>query len=291
MGDLLAILKALADESRLRILVCLDRSPLCLCQLTEILGLATSTMSRHMQVLVQAGLVRTWTEGRWRYYTLDRRQMSSAAGEMAECALNHVRSSSAATQDLARKELVMKSAPAPCSEVGRPRVLFLCTGNSCRSQMAEALLRKYAGDHFEAFSAGLDPRPIHPMTLEVMAEIGLNLAGHRPKSVLEFLGKAHFAYLITVCSQAEARCPIFPGVSYRLYWPFNDPAAAEGDEQRRRQAFRSVRDEIDERINSWLGDMEAGDPSHPGQEAGSRMSRIREQNGSETTHDRNGGEL
>jgi arsenate reductase len=135
------------------------------------------------------------------------------------------------------------------------RVLFLCTGNSARSQMAEAFLRRHGGDRFEVFSAGLEPKGINPFTRQVMAERGYDLAGHRSKDVFEFLGKVHFGIVITVCSNAEAHCPIFPGVVQRLHWPFDDPAACEGDEATRLAEFRRVRDEIEARILAWLAEI------------------------------------
>lgn len=136
------------------------------------------------------------------------------------------------------------------------KVLFLCTGNAARSQMAEALLRKYASDHFDVYSAGLEPKGINPFTIQVMQELGLDLSGQRSKHVREYLGKLNFGYLITVCSDAEKNCPtIFPGVSQRLHWYFEDPAAFQGSDDEKLQKFRQVRDQIDERIKTWLKDM------------------------------------
>jgi arsenate reductase len=133
------------------------------------------------------------------------------------------------------------------------RVLFICTGNSARSQMAEALLRNYAADRFEAYSAGLDPRPVNPLTVQVMDEAGLDLSGQHSKSVTEYLGKLHFAYVITVCTVAEERCPsVFPGMGQRMRWSFEDPAAFRGSEEARLDKFREVRDQIDGQIRAWL---------------------------------------
>jgi arsenate reductase len=133
------------------------------------------------------------------------------------------------------------------------RVLFLCTGNTARSQMAEAFLRKYAGKHFEAYSAGLMPGVINPYTERVMREIGIDLSGQHSKSVKEYLGKMSFTYLITVCAEAEAKCPTaFPGISHRLSWPFDDPAAVGRSEEEKLQKFREVRDQIEKRIKLWL---------------------------------------
>jgi arsenate reductase len=132
------------------------------------------------------------------------------------------------------------------------RVLFLCSGNSCRSQMAEAFLRKYAGDRFDVYSAGLEPSVVNPYTIRVMEEIGLDMSGHRSKSLLEYMGKVHFGYLITVCDRAEQKCPIFPGMGVRLHWPFEDPAKATGDEATKLAKFRQVRDQIDSKVKEWL---------------------------------------
>ncbi len=134
----------------------------------------------------------------------------------------------------------------------KTRVLFLCTGNSARSQMAEAFLRQYAGDRFEVYSAGLEPKGIHPFTRQVLAEVGLDISGQTSKDLGQFLGKVHFGYLITVCANAEQRCPVFPGLGTRLYWPFDDPTVIGGSEAERLAAFRRVRDEIATRIQAWI---------------------------------------
>jgi arsenate reductase len=136
--------------------------------------------------------------------------------------------------------------------VKKPRVLFLCTENRARSQMAEAFLRKHAGDQFEVYSAGLEPTSIHPYVYHVMEEVGLDLKDHSPKSVGEFLTKMYFGILITVCANAEKKCPTFPGLGERHYWPFEDPVAFEGTEEEKLQKLRQVRDEIEERILTWL---------------------------------------
>jgi len=143
------------------------------------------------------------------------------------------------------------------------RVLFICTRNSARSQMAEALSRYYASDAFEAHSAGLEPKGIHPLTYRVMEEIGLDLSNQRSKSVSEYLGKVHFGYVITVCSDAEQRCPMFPGVSQRLHWGVEDPAAFAGSEEAKLVKFRQVRDELDRRIRAWLEELGHVVPQRP----------------------------
>lgn len=136
---------------------------------------------------------------------------------------------------------------------GKTRVLFLCTGNSARSHMGEALLRHYAGDHFEVHSAGLEPKGLNPYTLRVMTEMGIDMSGHRSKDVTEYLGKTNFGYLIIVCSHAEQNCPTaFLGAAQRMSWPFDDPAAAQGTDAEILAKFRQVRGQMDERIRAWL---------------------------------------
>ncbi|MDP3449381.1 MAG: arsenate reductase ArsC [Anaerolineaceae bacterium] len=135
----------------------------------------------------------------------------------------------------------------------KTRALFLCTGNSARSQMGEAFLRHYASDHFEAYSAGLDPKGMNPLTVTVMSEIGLDISGQTSKSVTEYLGKQLIQVLVTVCDHAEKNCPTtWPGINKKMHWSFEDPAAVEGSEEEKLQKFREVRDQIDEKIQAWL---------------------------------------
>jgi arsenate reductase (thioredoxin) len=132
-------------------------------------------------------------------------------------------------------------------------VLFLCTGNSARSQMAEAFLRRYGSDHFEAYSAGLEPKAINPLTIQVMAEIGYDLANQRSKGVQEFLGKKLVQELITVCDNAEKNCPsTWPGVLKKQHWSFEDPAAFNGSQEEKLAKFREVRDQILNKVQEWL---------------------------------------
>jgi arsenate reductase len=127
----------------------------------------------------------------------------------------------------------------------KPKVLFLCIENRARSQMAEAFLRKYAGDEFEVYSAGFEPAPIHPYVYEVMDEVGLDLEGHYSKGLDQFF---------TVCERAEEKCPTFPGLGTRRYWPIEDPVSVEGTEEEQLAAFRDARDQIERHILDWLED-------------------------------------
>lgn len=136
------------------------------------------------------------------------------------------------------------------------RVLFLCTANSARSQLAEALLRQQAGARFEVYSAGIEPGELNPFTLRALGEIGIDASNQWAKSVELYRGKMHFDYVITVCSNAEARCPVFPGPALRLHWPFDDPAAAQGSDEEKLARFRTVRDQIAAHIAEWLHSLE-----------------------------------
>ena len=130
-------------------------------------------------------------------------------------------------------------------------VLFLCTGNSCRSQMAEGLLRHLAGDRFEVASAGTHPVGLNPGAVEIMQEIGIDISKHRSKSLKEF-GGSHFDQVITVCDRAKESCPIFPSTSAMLHWSFDDPAAASGSIEERHAIFRRVRNEIADGVHRFL---------------------------------------
>lgn len=138
----------------------------------------------------------------------------------------------------------------------KKRVLILCTGNSARSQMAEGLFRHEGDDEFEVFSAGTKPSAVRPEAIAVMDEIGIDISGHRSKSADEFIGK-QLDYIITVCDNARESCPVFPGTTKRLHWPFEDPAAVNGSEEERKTAFRKVRDQIHGRIMVFLGEGKA----------------------------------
>ncbi|RPI92069.1 MAG: arsenate reductase ArsC [Chloroflexi bacterium] len=136
--------------------------------------------------------------------------------------------------------------------MNKQRVLFLCTGNSARSQMAEAFLRKYGGTNFEPHSAGLEPRVVNPLTVKVMDEVGINIANQKSKGIETYLGKMLFQHLITVCDDADENCPtVWPGINTRMHWSFEDPAKFEGTEEEKIAKFREVRDLIENKIKEW----------------------------------------
>ena len=132
----------------------------------------------------------------------------------------------------------------------RYTVLFLCTGNSARSQIAEGLLRHFHGDSFQVYSAGIEPSFVRPQAIRIMNEIGIDISTHRSKSIDEFLTQK-FDYVITVCDNANERCPIFPEAPNRIHWSIEDPAAIAGDEQNQLSAFREARKELQGRLEEF----------------------------------------
>jgi arsenate reductase len=130
------------------------------------------------------------------------------------------------------------------------RVLILCTGNSARSQISEGLLRHDAGNVYEVSSAGTKPSHVRPEAIAVMREVGIDISGHRSKSVDEFAGQ-DFDYVITVCDNAKESCPLFPAKTKRIHWSIEDPAAAQGSEEEILTAFRRVRDELGARLQAF----------------------------------------
>jgi arsenate reductase len=135
----------------------------------------------------------------------------------------------------------------------KPTVLILCTGNSARSQMAKALLRKYQGDKYNVASAGTEPKPhVHPLAVRALSEIGIDISDQKPKNLTEFLGKASVAHLLIVCDKANSSCPrVWPGAYTRSYLPFDDPADVRGTPEQQFEVFRRVRDEIAEAMKTW----------------------------------------
>ena len=134
----------------------------------------------------------------------------------------------------------------------RQRVLFLCTHNSARSQMAEGLLRSVAGDRYEVHSAGTEATSVRPEAIEAMREIGVDITGHESKTLERYIGEP-FDWVVTVCDDAREACPVFPGAAHQDHWSLEDPSAATGNEQERLAVFRRVRDEISRRVTENFG--------------------------------------
>ena len=131
------------------------------------------------------------------------------------------------------------------------RILVLCTGNSCRSQMAEGFFRHYGKGRIDAYSAGLAPKRVHPMAIAVMHEVGIDISTNTSKHLSEYLDQ-QFDYVITVCDNAASNCPVFPGAGTKLHWPYDDPDKATGSEDQVMGEFRRVRDAIRLRIAAWV---------------------------------------
>lgn len=151
----------------------------------------------------------------------------------------------------------MPSQIIPTAETAtpKPKVLFVCTRNSARSQIGEGLLRHLAGDQFAVFSAGLQAAPeINPFAIEVMAEVGVDIRGQRPKATKEYMGRLQVDALITVCAETEEDCPraLWTGKTLRLNWVTDDPSAVQGSDEDKRRAFREVRDILRGKIEHWL---------------------------------------
>lgn len=137
----------------------------------------------------------------------------------------------------------------------KKKVLFVCNGNSARSQMAEAFLREFGGDHYEAYSGGMAAKGIHPLTIKVMQEAGIDLSGQHSKNVSELLGRMSFDEAIIVCRRAEDDCPTIAGTTRQIQrWIFEDPVRAEGTDDEKLAAFRAVRDQIAARVRLYLAE-------------------------------------
>jgi arsenate reductase len=135
----------------------------------------------------------------------------------------------------------------------KPIVLILCTGNSCRSQMAEGFLRKYHGDRYDVHSAGVAPKDhVHPLAVQVMNEVGVDISGHKPKPLDQYLGFTPVRHLIIVCDKAGESCPrVWPGTYSRSYMPFDDPDQLQGPDAERGEGFRRIRNEISDAMRAW----------------------------------------
>ena len=149
--------------------------------------------------------------------------------------------------------LTPESYDAPMETTGDEptRVLFVCSHNSARSQMAEGMVRAWGGDRFAAFSAGTEASDVRPEAIAVMGEIGIDISGHTSKTIVPFLGEA-FAWVITVCDAAKESCPVIPGAAQQAHWSIDDPSTVEGGEEERLEAFRAARDHLRDRVHTFL---------------------------------------
>jgi protein-tyrosine-phosphatase/DNA-binding transcriptional ArsR family regulator len=235
----------LAHELRWQMLSALSPGDLRVGELTQALGQPANLVSYHLKLLRESGLVgfrRSSADGRDMYYSLNLERLQAlyyAAGERLHPALHVDRSC---------------LGPATLAVQGQPRVLFVCTHNSARSQMAEALMRRAAGEAVEVHSAGSRPSAVHPLAVMVMAARGIDIGGQRSKHLDEFAGKS-FDYVITVCDRAREVCPVFPNQPVNLHWSLPDPADMDGGEEERRLAFEQTADQLATRIQYLFGFM------------------------------------
>lgn len=232
-------LKLLSHPIRWHLLQALARSDLRVQELEEMLHKSQNLVSYHLQQLRKGNVVherRSIADGRDIYYSLD---------------LDRVRAQYLASGEALHPSLwtlEMNSTGLPLQPA---RVLFLCTQNSARSQMAEAILRSHSKGQIDVFSAGTEPAEVHPLAVRVMSQMNIDLRSHRSKSLEEFIGQ-DFDYIITVCDQAREACPVFPNDPVRIHWSFADPAAVIGEEQERFQAFLDTAVQLNTRITYLL---------------------------------------
>ena len=242
-----SFLKLLAHELRWRLVEALARSDRRVQELVQLVGEPHNLVSYHLRQLRSEALVserRSAADGRDVYYSLD---------------LDRLRGLYLATGESLHPGIAARPAGATGEGERAParriRVLFLCTHNSARSQMAEAILREMGGDRVETASAGTEVTRVHPLAVREMAERGLDISGQRSKHLEELVGE-DFDYVVTVCDNARESCPVFPGDPERIHWSIPDPSAVEGEEKKRREAFKRAADELTTRIRYLLSLLE-----------------------------------
>jgi protein-tyrosine-phosphatase/DNA-binding transcriptional ArsR family regulator len=246
-------IQLLADEQRWRLLEELARSDRKVGELTELVGKPQNLVSYHLGSLRNAGIVRSRrssADGRDTYYQLDMRRCTDLLGAVGP-----------ALQPGMRVELI---GPRPDRLPRRPRpsVLFLCTGNSARSQMAEALLEHASGGAIRARSAGSHPKPLHANAVRVMAERGIDIAGRKSKHLDRFT-QARFDRVITLCDKVREICPEFPGATAAIHWSMPDPAAAPDGEDASYAAFQRTAEELESRIPFLIAELTVTGKEHP----------------------------
>jgi thioredoxin type arsenate reductase len=237
-----SFLKLLAHELRWRLVEALARSDRRVQELVALVGEPQNLVSYHLRRLRDQALVaerRSAADGRDVYYSLDLERLKGlyfAAGESLHPGISD-------------RPYVASETAAGTSR--RDRVLFLCTHNSARSQMAEGILRHLGGNRIEVHSAGTVATRIHPLAVAAMSEKGIDISGQRSKHLDEFSGQ-EFDYVVTVCDNARESCPIFPGAPEQIHWSIADPSAVKGDKAARLRAFRVASDELMTRIRYLL---------------------------------------
>lgn len=232
----LRFLKLIAHEVRWEILVALATSDLRVQEITTQLGQPQNLVSYHLHKLKEAALIlenHSQADARSIFYRLNYKQIQGA-----------LRSAGAALFPLALTQSTQSHGPV--------RVLFVCTHNSARSQIAEGLLRQMGADRVKVYSAGSEPKPVHELAVRVMEEKNIDIRSQQSKG-LEAVTGEQFDYVITVCDRARENCPVFPGGPTRIHWSIPDPVSTEGSEDERLMRFRAVTDQMMERILYFLG--------------------------------------
>lgn len=246
------LFSALSDETRLRILCLLSAGELRVCDLMQLLSAPQSTLSRHMGRLRRAGLVNYRRDGKWVHYILADEsipdELVALIGSLKQISPYDEDDKQLKAHLKEQKDTASSSKPESVPVI---RVLVLCTGNSCRSQIAEGFLRHYGGKSIEVRSAGIERHGVNPTAIRVMSEIGIDISGHTSNNLSEYI-REQFDYVITVCDNAAKRCPVFPGESVLLHWPFDDPATASGSNEDIIAEFRQIRDMIGVKVKEWL---------------------------------------
>lgn len=265
MRELVKVLKALSDPNRMRIMKMLQRREMCVCELAEALGISQPSVSRHMRILAEADLVIFRREGVWIHYLWNPSPSDRYAASLLQDLTHwleedpHILALLEKAAKIKREETCRRPARKKGWEASegdisislepatqRKKVLFLCTGNSCRSQMAEGWARRILGDTVEANSAGTSPSRVDPRAIKVMAEVGVDISGQRSKH-LEELAELDFDYVITLCDHAQQSCPVFPARVRIIHQGFQDPpllALSAKEEEEALAHYRRIRDEI-----------------------------------------------
>jgi len=269
MKQFIRLMKALSDPNRVKVIKMLQKKAMCVCELQAALGIAQPTVSSHLKVLEEAGLVLSAKAGQWVNYSLAEGETLSA-GVMLE----HLKTWLEDDPDVAallggldqiRRENLCHVKPdqSPTPErhqmIKAKKVLFICTHNSARSQMAEAFLNHFGEGRYEAASGGFEPKALNPLVIEAMAEAGLDISGNQSKSVFDlFKAGRIFDYVVTVCEDArEGQCPVFPGVTTRLHIPFVDPAALSGSHEEKMAEVRKIREAIKAKIVELMAEWDS----------------------------------
>lgn len=248
MEQFMNITKAMADASRIRIILALTEGELCVCQISDMLNLAPSTVSKHISILRQAGFVKQRKDGRWIYYKI------SCNNAKSKSAIEWIKKSLKNDNQIKTDKKTLKNSLLCDSK--KIKILFLCTGNSCRSQMAEGWAKSLKGDQFEVYSAGIETHGLNKNAIKVMKEVDIDISKQKSENIEKFKD-IDIDVVITVCNNAHETCPIFPRNCKVIHVGFDDPPKMAKEIEKRGgsleeqlDCYRSVRDNIKEFIKT-----------------------------------------